>query len=295
MRRFLKRKLDRSRWFPVIPVLASLMLGGCQPEKVPVPYQPTDAYDAYRHSLQEAQLLQTALGSDWVQAGELALRNPTRVSTPFEEHHFVEADRAVARGFRFHVTHGQRVEVEVSAHSEKPIRLFIDLFRLDPTSDSPLTHVASAGEGDRRLDFEPRNNGEYVLRVQPELLRSAQCEIVIRKVRSLAFPVEGYDTPAIGSGFGAPRDAGRRTHHGVDIFARRHTPVIATSEAVVRRVDVWSLGGNIVWLWDAERQLRLYYAHLQTQEVTEGQRVSRGALDAALQVQQSRAVGMWIR
>ena len=76
--------------------------------------------------------------------------------------------------------------------------------------------------------------------------------------------------------FGAERDGGRREHHGVDIFAPRHTPVLATSRARVRRVADWKLGGHVVWLEDPERGLRLYFAHLQTQDVEEGTWVEPG-------------------
>jgi hypothetical protein len=107
-------------------------------------------------------------------------------------------------------------------------------------------------------------------------LRGGTCSVVIHNVASLEFPVEGRDTGSILSGFGEPRDAGRRQHHGVDIFASRHTPVIATSRAFVRRVTDWKLGGRVVWLHDRERSLHLYYAHLETQDVEEDTWVEPG-------------------
>ncbi len=127
-----------------------------------------------------------------------------------------------------------------------------------------------------RLAFEPRRDREYVLRLQAELLRGGQCSVVIRNVASLEFPVEGRDSGAILSGFGLPRDAGRRKHHGVDIFAPRHTPVVATSRALVRRVTNWELGGRVVWLHDQTRSLHIYYAHLETQQVEEDSWVEPG-------------------
>ena len=77
-------------------------------------------------------------------------------------------------------------------------------------------------------------------------------------------------------GVGAPREGGRRSHHGVDIFAPRGTEVRATSRARVRRVDEWKLGGRVIWLEDPERDLRLYFAHLETQDVLEGTWVAPG-------------------
>ena len=81
---------------------------------------------------------------------------------------------------------------------------------------------------------------------------------------------------SIQSTFGVPREAGRRSHHGVDIFARRGTPVLATSDGIANRVDVTNLGGKVVWLRDPVRNANIYYAHLDSQYVSNGDRVERG-------------------
>jgi hypothetical protein len=67
-----------------------------------------------------------------------------------------------------------------------------------------------------------------------------------------------------------------RDHHGVDIFAPRGTPVLSAAEGVAYRVEETSRGGRVVWVRDDKRQQRLYYAHLDRQLVTEGQRVQIG-------------------
>jgi hypothetical protein len=93
---------------------------------------------------------------------------------------------------------------------------------------------------------------------------------------SLGFPVLGYAFKDIGSWFGDPRDGGRRRHHGVDIFSKRHTPVIAPSKAYVRRVSESDIGGLNIWLQDQKRGLHLYFAHLQTQDVKQNTYVEPG-------------------
>jgi hypothetical protein len=95
---------------------------------------------------------------------------------------------------------------------------------------------------------------------------------------SLGFPVAGADSRDIGSGFGAPRDGGRREHHGVDVFARRHTPILAPSDAYVRRAGEQPVGGRTVWLWDEKRGLNMYFAHLQEHRVTSGETVTQGQM-----------------
>jgi murein DD-endopeptidase MepM/ murein hydrolase activator NlpD len=114
--------------------------------------------------------------------------------------------------------------------------------------------------------------------MQPELLRGGTFRVLIREFPSIGFPVEGKNSRAISSFFGDPRDGGRREHHGVDVFAPRHTPVLAPSDASVTRVGEGDIGGKYVWLYDSKRSMYLYFAHLQTQEVIEGENVLAGQL-----------------
>ncbi len=240
---------------------------GCKKEKVPEPYQPSYAHDGYRHSLEAAGLDDTALGRDWIAASKSALTAPVEITLPFAEVFYVDPGAAFAVGYRFDVERGQRIEVEAEFRGEVPGRLFVDLYRSAGPTDEQAVHVASADEGDKRLEFEPRRDATYLVRFQPELLRGGQYAVTIRKVASLGFPVAGKDSRAIQSGFGQPRDGGRRVHRGVDIFAARHTPVLAPSDAYVRRVGDDQIGGKTVWLTDNKRSLVLYFAHLQTQDV----------------------------
>ena len=90
------------------------------------------------------------------------------------------------------------------------------------------------------------------------------------------FPVSGKGNRDIWSFFGDPRDGGKRKHKGIDIFARRGTPVMAAIDGVIRRVRNRGLGGKQVWLYDSHRRQSLYYAHLDTQLVREGQLVQAG-------------------
>lgn len=262
------------------PVLCSALLlgaalaGGCSEEVVPEKYLPTDAHDAYRHGLQQAGLAEAALGRDWLRAAGQSIRQPTVVEAPFQETLYIDPASAFAVAYRFPVQHGQKVQIQVELQGDSPGRLFVDLFRVRQ-DDEPL-QVASAPEDEPGLEFEPRNNGEYIVRLQSELLRGGQLTVLIVNQASLEFPVAGHNVGSIQSGFGAPRDAGRRQHHGVDIFAPRHTPVLAPSRGYVRRVGERGLGGRVVWLRDEQRSLSLYFAHLQTQSVEEGTWVDAG-------------------
>lgn len=250
-----------------IPAAFIFFLTACKKEIVPEAFFPRSAHEAYAHSLVKAHIDQTALGIDWIKVGESALKEPIDISLPFEEEFFWNPKIAEGVGYRFFVKRGLRVEAEISVHSKDSLLLFCDLFRQQGDTVFDWTHVATADEEARRLEFEPRRDANYVLRLQPELLRGGRFRILIREVPSIRFPVEGKNSRSIRSFFGDPRDAGRRDHHGVDIFATRHTPVIAPSESRVTRIGEGEIGGRYVWLYDSKRSMHLYFAHLETQEV----------------------------
>jgi len=244
-----------------------LFFSGCRREKVPEPYKPKNAHDAYCHSLQQAELIDTALGRDWIAAADKAVDDPIEIPIPFREIFYVDPAEASAVAYRFEVKRGQRIEVEVDFQGSRLARLFIDLFRVEPINSRGWVHVASADKDENRLEFEPRRDARYVLRLQTELLRGGRYTVTIRNAAALNFPLAEQYRGSIGSGFGAPRDGGRRSHHGVDIFAPRHTPVMAPSRAYVQVVKEGGIGGRYIWLADYTRSLYLYFAHLESQDV----------------------------
>jgi hypothetical protein len=166
--------------------------------------------------------------------------------------------------------------VEVTAASEARTRVFLELFRIPADSADPFRPVVWSDSTPGSLSYEPWREGDFVLRLQPELLRGGRYRVSMRLEAQLAFPVEGRTIRAVRSGFGAPREGGRRRHEGVDIFAPRGTPVLAASSGVVSRVRTTRLGGKVVWVRDAERSASEYYAHLDSQAVRSGQRVRVG-------------------
>src|SRR5690606_11205988 len=91
-----------------------------------------------------------------------------------------------------------------------------------------------------------------------------------------ANPVAHAAKQHIGSFFGDARDGGGRQHEGIDIFAARHTPVVAAADGRVHRVGTSRLGGKVVWLRLDSQPVSLYYAHLDSQIATAGQTVKTG-------------------
>ena len=213
------------------------------------------------------------MGSRWIVAGERALSNPATFESPAEEIVFFDPREPTAVGYRFAVLRGRRVTVLIESEHD---RYFADLFLAPRREGDAPTLVASRPNGMHEIVFEPRSSEYYILRVQPELLRGGRFRIRVTETASLAFPVEGAGPGDIWSFFGDPRDGGARLHHGIDIFAPRGTPLLASGDSTVIRVGQRERGGNIVVLHDEARDLLLYYAHLDEYLVRRGERVTAG-------------------
>lgn len=233
-------------------------------------------HQRYEQAIARSGLAGTALGADWLQAGDQALAAPIAISLPYRESGYFAPDRPEAVGYRFTVRRGQRLLVHLLRGVGDSAQLFMDLFRIPEDGAEPPNHLLSADSGLTGLDLEPERDESYLLRLQPELLRPVRFTITVRAVASLRFPVQGVSHESIKSLFGADRDGGQRRHEGIDIFAPRGTPVLAAAPGRIVEVGVNRLGGNVVWLWNGERNQNLYYAHLDRQLVEEGQQVQRG-------------------
>ena len=256
--------------FTAVAVFVACNRGG-----MPRVLRPSTPHDSYAQALRDAGLAETALARDWLAAAETALRQPAAVPLPLERVARFTASQVIAFGYRVELQRGRTYRVEVAYEGESPATIFIDLFMPEPDG-SRFKRVASANRDRLVLEHEVSRSGTYILRIQPELLRAGTLRVEQRTVASLGFPVSGRTSTAIRSFFGDTREAGRREHHGVDIFAPRDTPVVAASDGIVTSVGTNPLGGNVVWVWDPERGQSHYYAHLSRQAVTLGTRVETG-------------------
>ena len=94
---------------------------------------------------------------------------------------------------------------------------------------------------------------------------------------TLIFPVASTKA-FVASFWGAAREGGVRKHEGIDIFAEKGTPVVAICDGVVEDVRTTPKGGKVVWLRAVDYSWNVYYAHLDDQNVKEGQLVKKGEL-----------------
>lgn len=229
-------------------------------------------HDRYAVALKWGPAGSTAAARAWLHAAEMSLATPGRLKASHQAFRF-ESDVPSAGAFAVTLRRGQRyiVEGEIDGAAGEPV--FIDLLRDEGPRVASLAHAA---EPEGSIDVEVEADGEYIVRVQPALHVSADVALTMRTEPTLRLPVEQANRRSIGSLYGDPRDGGRRDHHGVDIFAKRGTPVIAAASGVVTRVGTNGLGGNVVWIARPMRGETHYYAHLDRQLVTVGTRVEAG-------------------
>lgn len=259
-------------------LLACAAMAACeQKEMLQDRFRDLTPYEAYQENLAAAGLHETALALDWAAAGREALEDPVAVDLPFEEEAYITAEDPLAVGYRVHIPRGRKLTFAVSLDSDEGTRLFVDLFRVPNDDEDPLRPVFSADSLIGIFEHEdPWRAGDYILRIQPELLRGGTYRVILTQEAQFAFPVEGRSMGSIQSFFGAPRDGGRRVHHGVDVFAPRGTPVLAAAAGTTYRVSDTNIGGKVVWVRDDDHGIRYYYAHLDSQYVGNGVRVEPG-------------------
>jgi len=260
--------------FAVVAALVLSMLA-CGEESMRGLFVGYTAHERYEQSLKQAGIDQTALGHQWLAAASRALEQPVDISSPYREVSYLDAREVLAVGYRISLQRGQKLTARFESESDSSYRVFLDMFVIANGSSGDPVLLTSADSLQHEVEYIARRDGEYVVRIQPELLRGGRYEITVVTEASLVFPVSGYDTTAIKSWFGDSRDGGSRDHQGIDIFASRGTPVIAAAKGIVRSTRWNNLGGRVVWLND-DLGRSLYYAHLDSQVVRRGDLVDVG-------------------
>ena len=254
----------------------ALLLAACSKQQtLQGLFQARTPHDDYAHRLRQAGLDRGPAGRAWLAAADRALRDSLVVALPFTETGYFLPGQPAAAGYRFAVRAGEQVRVRLALAPGTAARVFVDAFEVGP--GRPPAPLASADTAARDFRYRAERTGQHLLRVQPELLAAGRYTLRLTREPGLGtFPVRGRTDAAIGSFWGGPRDGGARRHEGIDIFAPRGTPAVAAAAGTVTRLGNTRLGGNVVWLAADGTDEHLYYAHLDRQLVTPGQRVRPG-------------------
>ena len=232
-------------------------------------------HETYAEKITNSGLDKTALGRSWMDAAARAIVNPQRVQIPFSETGYFPIDHTRAAAWIFTAKRGQQLSFELSKNPVRDFIIYLELF--EPAAGDRKPKLVAAADSSGNMDpFEVKDDGEYLLRLQPELLRSGEYTLSITIGPSLAYPIKANGSGHTKSFWGAARDNNMRKHEGIDMFAPRLTPVLAAADGYITRVNESELGGKVVWMRAAGKDYTLYYAHLDSQLVESGKQVKTG-------------------
>jgi hypothetical protein len=252
---------------------ALILLSSCKSGPINL-FKTASPHELYLRKLNAAGLSQTSMGRAWMDTSNQVLNNAVNITVPYKETGYFAAERVPAASYKFNVKQGQKISIQLTKVPDKEFMIYMDVWAVLEGQQSKL--IASADTLGQTLNIDVDETGAYLLRLQPELLRSGSYTLQITNGPSLSFPVKTARKPRIESFFGAGRDANSRKHEGVDIFEAFHTPVIASANGTVTRVNENKLGGLVVMMRPEGKDYTLYYAHLDKQLATEGQQVVAG-------------------
>lgn len=209
----------------------------------------------------------------WKQEYGKALLDSIYIDLPYSESgQFLPGSFSVY-SYDLHLDQGEELQIEINKGNSENL-VFIDLFK--KVNDSVLEHLKGVGLSETSLRKEITTSGVYKLVVQPEIKAKTPFRIAILRKAVYGFPVVATENSAIQSYWGASREGGRRSHEGIDIFAKRGTPVVAVTQGHITSTGNKGLGGKQVWLRDQKRGNSLYYAHLDSIIATPGMKVKPG-------------------
>lgn len=197
----------------------------------------------------------------WETAKDTSLRNDSlTITLPYQE-----SGRFFPKSFSVYtyllaLHRGELLSVSIQQDSSSSLT-FIDVFS---KVNAEYKNIKSSKFRENTLQFEVEEDALYKLVIQPEIEANSNFSIEIKRSPQYIFPVAGGKNSNAQSFWGAQRDGGKRSHEGIDVFANRGTPVIASVDGRITSSGEKGLGGKQVWLRDTKRGQSLYYAHLDS-------------------------------
>jgi len=253
---------------PLWCVWLFVLFSACQAERL---FKNPNPYQNYLNTLNKSGLENYGIGQKWINNGKLThASNLPTLQLPYNEMTYFDPSKAEAVFLQYGVKEGNNVIIKADVLTDSSTVYFIDVFKREVDKFTQLHY----SEEQQKIEYTVTQDAEHVLRVQPELLGGGAVVLSIEISGSLAFPLPDMQSGQIASFWGDARSGGARKHEGVDVFAKRGTPVMAVVNGMVRRTGQNRLGGNVVWVNSGK--YNYYYAHLDSQHVKAGNRVSIG-------------------
>lgn len=258
-----------------ISVIASLawLLQACKP--VPVSHWfPVTPQEHYERELLKAKLDKTTAGGTWFRMSSEVLADSVFAVAPYQERVFL-GDSIPAQAFRITVPEGRKLVITPNrTDADSSALLFMELFKI--RRNGKPQRLDYLKENGANITYSNTEQDTLLLKLQTGLTQQLTVTLSLATEPSLGFPVAGHSMSSVISYWGAERDAGARSHEGIDIRAKRGTPAIAAQNGFITQVGTNNLGGKVVFLSSLDSPYSLYYAHLDSQLVSTGQRVTKG-------------------
>lgn len=246
-------------------ILSFTMLHSCKTIFKTLPYQ------SYKQSLKTTGLDATNMGQQWLKAGESVIINPNnQLKMPYKEEIFFREEQPSAIAYQILHKESSKLKFKITTSNKNGV--FLDFFE---GQENPK-NIVSAYLKDTAFVYENNQDQVLILRLQPQLLTNEHVTVEIIEEPKFGFPVKNGKNNDIKSFWGMDRDGGERKHEGVDIFNKRGTPILAVEDGTISRVQITNLGGKVVWQRLGFAGPSIYYAHLDSQTVSEGQKVKKG-------------------
>ena len=245
----------------------------CKP--VPVSHWfPVTPQEHYEKELYQAKLEKTQAGQIWFEAAKTVLDDTLFSVAPYQER-FVLDSTAPAQALRFKIPEGRKLVVRPTRDvNDTTSKLFVEVYRVK--NSGKHQRIDYMKDGEAPFVYTNQNDDTLLIRLQTGLNERLIATLSLTTLPSLIFPVANHSMSDVISAWGAERDAGARSHEGIDIRAKRGTPVVAAKNGFITQAGTNNLGGKIVFLSAADSPYSLYYAHLDSQLVSAGQRVIAG-------------------
>ncbi|MCF0052972.1 M23 family metallopeptidase [Dyadobacter sp. LJ53] len=245
----------------------------CKP--VPVSHWfPVTPREHYEKELYKAKTEKTAAGQTWFRVGDAVLNDSLFSVAPYQERFFL-GDSVPAQAIRLKIPEGRRLVITPSREpNDTSAHFFMELYKIKRNGKPQrLDYITDKSQ---TLTYTNVDNDTLLLRLQTGLNERTAVSLSLTTDPALGFPVSGHSMSSVISFWGADRDGGIRSHEGIDIRAKRGTPVVAAQNGFITQTGTNNLGGKIVFLSAISSPYSLYYAHLDSQLVSVGERVVVG-------------------
>ena len=215
--------------------------------------------------------------NDWESQARQSLSESLPVELPYSEQWLLSKPETQVITFDVTLTKGRILEMFNQRQPSAIGGIVIEIFEL---VGERHRIVASANSVDTQLRWPITRTGRYHIRAQSIPDSIGAFALSLDERFAFEFPVATDSPNSVKSLFGVARDGGKRKHHGIDIFAKRHTPIVAATDGYISRVATSPRGGLHIWQRGSDDYGNpigsLYYAHLEDTNVTAGTWVDRG-------------------